>query len=69
LESSRRPVVGDVIVFQIDTDEDGRKRAVNARIEGVERAEKMPGRRAVKVKKRNKLGSTAFTLRNESTIS
>jgi cold shock CspA family protein len=30
----RRPVAGDVIVYQVHTDNDGRHRAVNARIEG-----------------------------------
>ncbi len=32
---SRRPRVGDTIIYQIHTDNDGKKRAVNARIEGV----------------------------------
>ena len=32
---SRHPVVGDVIYYQIDFDKSGRKRAVNAKIEGV----------------------------------
>lgn len=32
---SRRPVVGDVITYQVHADNDGRKRAVNAGIEGV----------------------------------
>ena len=32
---SRRPVVGDIIDYQIHTDNDGKRRAVNARIEGV----------------------------------
>ncbi len=33
---SRRPVVGDVIYFQIQTDNTGKKQANNARIEGVQ---------------------------------
>ena len=32
---SRRPVVGDVITYQVHTDNDRKKRAVNAKIEGV----------------------------------
>ena len=32
---SRRPIVGDVITFQVHTDSDGKQRAVNAKIEGV----------------------------------
>jgi len=31
----RKPIVGDVIYYQIHTQSDGKKRAVNARIEGV----------------------------------
>ncbi|MDQ7048220.1 MAG: cold shock domain-containing protein [Enterobacterales bacterium] len=31
----RRPIVGDVIFYQIHTDNEGKNRAVNARIEGV----------------------------------
>jgi cold shock CspA family protein len=62
LETSRRPVVGGVIVFQVDTDKHGRKRAVNARIEGVERAEKRLGRRAYQARKKHKLNSSALPL-------
>jgi len=32
---SRRPIVGDAVVFQIETDGNGKKRAVNAKLEGV----------------------------------
>jgi len=32
---SRRPVVGDIIFFQIHIDNTGKKRAINARIKGV----------------------------------
>ncbi|MBL4659024.1 MAG: excalibur calcium-binding domain-containing protein [Alcanivoracaceae bacterium] len=32
---SRRPIVGDIIFYQIDLDKGGRKRAVKARIKGV----------------------------------
>lgn len=32
---SRRPIVGDVIYYQVHTDNDGKNRAVNAKIEGV----------------------------------
>ncbi|RKZ85021.1 MAG: cold shock domain-containing protein [Gammaproteobacteria bacterium] len=33
---SRRPAVGDTIYYEIQTDQDGKTRAVNARIDGVE---------------------------------
>ena len=32
---NRRPVVGDIVFYQIHTDNDGKNRAVNAKIEGV----------------------------------
>jgi cold shock CspA family protein len=32
---SRRPLVGDTLVFDLEADDKGRKRAVNARIEGM----------------------------------
>jgi hypothetical protein len=32
---SRRPVIGDIITFQIDVDNNGKKRAVSASIKGV----------------------------------
>lgn len=32
---SRRPIVGDMILYQIHTDNDGKNRAVNVKIEGV----------------------------------
>ena len=32
---SRRPIVGDVVFYQIHTDNDGKNRAVNVKIEGV----------------------------------
>ncbi len=31
----RRPTIGDVIIYEVHTDTDGKKRAVNAKIEGV----------------------------------
>jgi len=34
-EMSRRPVVGDIIYYEIHTDNEGKNRAVNARIEGI----------------------------------
>ncbi len=32
---SRRPIVGDTVIFNLETDSQGRKRAVNATIEGM----------------------------------
>lgn len=37
----RRPMVGDVIFFQEETDDAGKSKAINARIEGVPRIEKL----------------------------
>ena len=48
---SRRPKIGDVIIYQIHTDNDGKKRAVNAKIEGV--AEAKPKGRSKKTKKQS----------------
>ena len=50
----RRPTVGDIIIYQIHTDNDGKLRAVNAKIEGVENVKQRPVRRTVgKPKKSN----------------
>ncbi len=38
--SARRPVKGDTIYFEIESDSGGKSKAVNARIEGVSRVEK-----------------------------
>lgn len=35
---SRRPVVGDIIIFQKDVDNNGKERAINAQIQGVSSA-------------------------------
>ena len=48
---SRRPVVGDVITYQVHTDSDGKQRAVNAKIEGVTEVKISPRRKYVKQKK------------------
>jgi cold shock CspA family protein len=48
----RRPRIGDVIVYQIHTDNFGKIRAVNARIEGVANGASKPARRHVR--KQNK---------------
>ena len=48
----RRPKVGDVITYQIHTDSDGKKRAVNAKIEGVAEVRQRPVRKIAK--KQNK---------------
>ena len=42
---TRRPMIGDVINFEIHTDNDGKKRAVNASIEGVREIESVPRKR------------------------
>ena len=36
-QMSRRPIVGDVIFFEMEPDENGKFKAVNAKIEGVQR--------------------------------
>jgi cold shock CspA family protein len=46
----RRPATGDVIVYDVYTDNDGKKRAVNAKIEGVAEIKTSPARRNVKNK-------------------
>jgi uncharacterized repeat protein (TIGR01451 family) len=42
-DMSRRPTVGDVIYYQLAVDNDGKARAVNARIEGVPFVDELPG--------------------------
>lgn len=44
----RRPKIGDVITYQIDTDNDGKEKAVNAKIEGVAEVREKPVRKNVK---------------------
>ena len=39
---SRRPTVGDTIYYEIQTDQDGKTRAVNSRIDGVEQMPAAP---------------------------
>ena len=46
----RRPTVGDVIIYHVHTDHDGRERAVNARIEGVAEVTPRPIRKGIKKK-------------------
>ncbi len=53
-----RPKVGDIITYQIHTDNDGKKRAVNAKVEGVAEAKQKSVRKPVKpvrtnIKKQN----------------
>lgn len=48
----RRPIVGDIITYQVHMDNDGRKRAVNAKIEGA--AEIKPKAVQKKLKKQDK---------------
>ncbi|GAB6040158.1 excalibur calcium-binding domain-containing protein [Endothiovibrio diazotrophicus] len=49
---SRRPVAGDIIHYQIHTENNGKKRAVNAKIEGVSELQPRPKR-----KTKNKTGN------------
>ena len=50
---NRRPVAGDVIFFQIHADNDGKNRAVNAKIEGVASVKPRVKRKSVKTHKNN----------------
>ncbi len=52
--AGRIPVVGDVIYYQIDFDKSGRKRAINAKIEGAARVKPTIHRELVKPYKKNK---------------
>jgi len=52
---NRRPVVGDVIYYQIHTDDKGKNRAVNAKIEGVAEAQPRIKRKTTKNKNSNGL--------------
>ena len=56
----RRPVVGDIITYQIHTGNDGKQRAVNAKIEGVEQVNTSSGRKYVKQKKDSNWASTTI---------
>jgi len=47
---NRRPLVGDIITYQVHTDTDGKQRAVNANIEGVTEVKISPKRKYVKQK-------------------
>jgi len=46
----RRPIVGDVIIYQIHTDNVRKTRAVNAKIEGVEEVKPRPARKNIRKK-------------------
>jgi len=48
----RRPKVGDVITYQVDKDNNGKEKAVNAKIEGVSEVRARPGRN--NIRKRSK---------------
>jgi len=50
---SRRPVVGDMISYQIHTDNDGKNRAVNAKIEGVAAARPSARRKNKNIQNKN----------------
>jgi cold shock CspA family protein len=45
---SRRPIVGDTVYFNIQTDKDGKKKAFNARIEGVAQVQATSSRKSSK---------------------
>jgi cold shock CspA family protein len=45
---SRRPIVGDTIFFNIQTDKDGKHKAINARIDGVARIQSRPSAKSDK---------------------
>ncbi|QFY90530.1 cold shock domain-containing protein [Magnetovirga frankeli] len=62
-QAGRRPIVGDVIFYQIQTDNDGRIRAVNAGIEGVKNLQYKESDR--KIDHRKRIGKS----RNSSWIS
>lgn len=47
-QMGRRPRIGDVIIYQIHTDDDGKTRAVNAKIEGVSEFKARPAREYTK---------------------
>jgi cold shock CspA family protein len=58
----RRPKVGDVITYQIHTDNDRKKRAVNARIEGVAEVRQRPVRKNVKIQNNGGWFSSVITI-------
>jgi cold shock CspA family protein len=53
----RRPQVGDVIIYQIDTGNDGKEKAVNAKIEGVAEIRARPARKNYKRRRKTNLVS------------
>jgi cold shock CspA family protein len=61
-QMERRPKVGDVITYQIHTDNDRKKRAVNARIEGVAEVRQRPVRRNVKIQNNGGRYSSVITI-------
>ncbi|NQZ54531.1 MAG: cold shock domain-containing protein [Piscirickettsiaceae bacterium] len=48
---SRRPIVGDTIYYDIQSDKDGKKRAFNARIDGVAQVQAVTPRKSSKSRK------------------
>lgn len=58
----RRPVVGDVINYQIHIDNDGKERAVNAKIAGVAEARPRMQRKNIKTHNSNNWLSKSFTV-------
>jgi cold shock CspA family protein len=59
---SRRPIVGDIIYFEIEKQSDGKNRAVNCRIEGVAVVTKSHEYSATKNKKFSYLTTLIFVL-------
>ncbi len=59
---SRRPAVGDVIIYQVRTDNDGKKRAVNAKIEGVAEVKPRPVRKNSKKQNKSKWFSNVLSI-------
>ncbi len=58
---NRRPIAGDAVLFQIETDIKGKKRAVNAKIEGVTVAHTKKQKKKVNVKN-NKFASPFISI-------
>lgn len=59
---ARRPLIGDVVIYQTDTDKNGKKKAVNATIEGVKEIRSKSGRAVSGSRNASKLFSSIITL-------
>jgi cold shock CspA family protein len=58
----RRPEVGDVIMYQIDTGNDGKEKAVNEKIEGVAEIRARPARKNYKRRSKTNLVSVILSV-------